>query len=67
MQRLDDMEYRGSVQITWNIGGLHFSQEQRVFSRLGSKTDFINVSFYFNDLKFMNPQMFTFTKITKIT
>lgn len=43
--RLENVEYRGAVRINWNIGGLHFSQQQRVFSRIGSKTDFINVSF----------------------
>ncbi|XP_076601971.1 collagen alpha-2(VI) chain [Chaetodon auriga] len=41
VQRLEDAEFRGAVRINWNIGGLHFSQEQRVFSRIGSKADFI--------------------------
>lgn len=44
------------MQISWNIGGLHFSQEQRVFSRIGPKNDFLNVSkkamFYVVLLKF---------------
>uniref|UniRef100_A0A669BVA8 Collagen alpha-2(VI) chain n=1 Tax=Oreochromis niloticus TaxID=8128 RepID=A0A669BVA8_ORENI len=31
--RLDDEELRGVVQINWKIGGLHFSQTQKVFSR----------------------------------
>lgn len=43
VDRLEDAEIRGAVQIRWNIGGLHFSQEQRVFSRIGSKADFKTV------------------------
>ncbi|XP_035526627.1 collagen alpha-2(VI) chain [Morone saxatilis] len=41
VQRLEDAELRGAVRVTWNIGGLHFSQEQLVFSRIGPKSDFI--------------------------
>ncbi|XP_018532983.1 collagen alpha-2(VI) chain isoform X1 [Lates calcarifer] len=40
-QRLEDAEIRGAVRINWNIGGLHFSQTQQEFSRIGSKADFI--------------------------
>ncbi|XP_061550549.1 collagen alpha-2(VI) chain isoform X1 [Phycodurus eques] len=40
--RLEAAEIRGSVRISWNIGGLHFSQRQQVFSRIGSKSDFIS-------------------------
>ncbi|XP_068604629.1 collagen alpha-2(VI) chain [Brachionichthys hirsutus] len=42
VQRLDDAKFRGAVQINWNIGGLHFSQEQRVFSRIGPRNDFLS-------------------------
>uniref|UniRef100_A0A8C4IEB1 Collagen alpha-2(VI) chain n=1 Tax=Dicentrarchus labrax TaxID=13489 RepID=A0A8C4IEB1_DICLA len=42
VQRLEDAELRGAVRVTWNIGGLHFSQEQRVFSRIGSKIAFFS-------------------------
>ncbi|XP_040911906.1 collagen alpha-2(VI) chain-like isoform X2 [Toxotes jaculatrix] len=41
VQRLEDAELRGAVKINWNIGGLHFSQKQQVFSRIGPKADFI--------------------------
>uniref|UniRef100_A0A669DLP7 Collagen alpha-2(VI) chain n=1 Tax=Oreochromis niloticus TaxID=8128 RepID=A0A669DLP7_ORENI len=34
--RLDDEELRGVVQINWKIGGLHFSQTQKVFTEPGS-------------------------------
>uniref|UniRef100_A0A672FJN1 Collagen alpha-2(VI) chain n=1 Tax=Salarias fasciatus TaxID=181472 RepID=A0A672FJN1_SALFA len=34
-------EIRGLVRIRWNIGGLHFSQTQEVFSRMASKSEFI--------------------------
>ncbi|XP_044075266.1 collagen alpha-2(VI) chain isoform X2 [Siniperca chuatsi] len=40
-QRLEDAELKGAVRIRWNIGGLHFSQTQKVFSSIGSKNDFI--------------------------
>ncbi|XP_029380747.1 collagen alpha-2(VI) chain isoform X2 [Echeneis naucrates] len=42
VQRLDDAEFRGAVQIRWNIGGLHFSQKQEVFSNIGPKSNFIS-------------------------
>ncbi|KAM3604599.1 uncharacterized protein V6R79_013705 [Siganus canaliculatus] len=42
VERLEDAEYRGAVRLSWNIGGLHFSQQQQVFSRLASKADFIS-------------------------
>uniref|UniRef100_A0AAQ5XD43 Collagen alpha-2(VI) chain n=1 Tax=Amphiprion ocellaris TaxID=80972 RepID=A0AAQ5XD43_AMPOC len=32
----------GVVRINWNIGGLHFSQTQQVFSRFATKNDFIS-------------------------
>uniref|UniRef100_A0A665XDK0 Collagen alpha-2(VI) chain n=1 Tax=Echeneis naucrates TaxID=173247 RepID=A0A665XDK0_ECHNA len=38
-----DAEFRGAVQIRWNIGGLHFSQKQEVFSNIGPKSNFISV------------------------
>uniref|UniRef100_A0A667YQF1 Collagen alpha-2(VI) chain n=1 Tax=Myripristis murdjan TaxID=586833 RepID=A0A667YQF1_9TELE len=41
VERLEDAEYRGLVQMRWNIGGLHFSQRQEVFSRIGPKDPFI--------------------------
>uniref|UniRef100_A0A672I519 Collagen type VI alpha 2 chain n=1 Tax=Salarias fasciatus TaxID=181472 RepID=A0A672I519_SALFA len=41
VQRLNDEEIRGLVRIRWNIGGLHFSQTQEVFSRMASKSEFI--------------------------
>uniref|UniRef100_A0A4W6CHK0 Collagen type VI alpha 2 chain n=1 Tax=Lates calcarifer TaxID=8187 RepID=A0A4W6CHK0_LATCA len=33
--------FYSAVRINWNIGGLHFSQTQQEFSRIGSKADFI--------------------------
>lgn len=41
VERLADEEYRGSIQITWSIGGLHFSQTQVVFSQFTTKANFI--------------------------
>lgn len=40
-ERLEDLDYKGVVQIRWGIGGLHFSQRQEVFSRIGPKDAFI--------------------------
>uniref|UniRef100_A0A3Q0QXB3 VWFA domain-containing protein n=1 Tax=Amphilophus citrinellus TaxID=61819 RepID=A0A3Q0QXB3_AMPCI len=40
-QRLADEEYRGQIQITWSIGGLHFSQTQVVFSQFTTRENFI--------------------------
>ncbi|KAK5888686.1 hypothetical protein CesoFtcFv8_014752 [Champsocephalus esox] len=40
--RLKDAELKGVVQVNWNMGGLHFSQKQEVFSRMASMNDFIN-------------------------
>ncbi|CAN9503268.1 unnamed protein product [Ophioblennius macclurei] len=42
VQGLNDEELKGVVRIRWNIGGLHFSQTQEVFSRMASKSDFIS-------------------------
>uniref|UniRef100_A0A673ZCY1 Collagen alpha-2(VI) chain n=1 Tax=Salmo trutta TaxID=8032 RepID=A0A673ZCY1_SALTR len=39
--RLEDADYKGLVQIRWQIGGLHFSQRQQVFSRIQAKDAFI--------------------------
>ncbi|XP_071347340.1 collagen alpha-2(VI) chain isoform X2 [Trachinotus anak] len=41
VQRLEDVEFRGAVRLNWNIGGLHFSQRQVEFSRIGAKSEFI--------------------------
>ncbi|KAF0026218.1 hypothetical protein F2P81_020955 [Scophthalmus maximus] len=40
-QRLSDEEYRGQIQISWSIGGLHFSQTQVVFSQFTTRENFI--------------------------
>lgn len=39
--RLADEEYKGQIEITWSIGGLHFSQRQIVFSQFTTKENFI--------------------------
>lgn len=41
VQRLDDERYRGRIDITWSIGGLHFSDVQEVFSDFTRKEEFI--------------------------
>ncbi|XP_061589004.1 collagen alpha-2(VI) chain-like isoform X1 [Cololabis saira] len=42
VSRLEDEELRGVVKINWRIGGLHFSQTQKIFSPFASKSDFIS-------------------------
>lgn len=41
VQKLEDEEYRGQIQITWSFGGLHFSQKQVVFSQFTTRQSFI--------------------------
>ncbi|XP_034743007.1 collagen alpha-2(VI) chain isoform X1 [Etheostoma cragini] len=41
VERLEDAELKGVVRLNWNIGGLHFSQEQKEFSTIGPKSNFI--------------------------
>ncbi|XP_076159354.1 collagen alpha-2(VI) chain isoform X1 [Alosa pseudoharengus] len=42
VKQLEDVDYRGLVQITWQIGGLHFSQTQRIISSITDKTSFLD-------------------------
>ncbi|KPP59268.1 hypothetical protein Z043_122824, partial [Scleropages formosus] len=39
-EKLEDKNYKGQVQITWSVGGLHYSQDQIVFSPITNKGDF---------------------------
>uniref|UniRef100_A0A3Q1B706 VWFA domain-containing protein n=1 Tax=Amphiprion ocellaris TaxID=80972 RepID=A0A3Q1B706_AMPOC len=41
VQKLEHQEYRGQIDISWSIGGLHFSQTQVVFSQFTTKENFI--------------------------
>uniref|UniRef100_A0A1A8IH69 Collagen alpha-2(VI) chain n=2 Tax=Nothobranchius kuhntae TaxID=321403 RepID=A0A1A8IH69_NOTKU len=41
VNRLKDEEIKGSVQITWKTGGLHFSKKQEIISSIGSMPDFV--------------------------
>ncbi|KAM9845152.1 collagen alpha-2(VI) chain [Aulostomus maculatus] len=41
VERLEDIEIRGTVKINWNIGGLHFSQTQKLITPIGPKSAFI--------------------------
>ncbi|KAM8850722.1 collagen alpha-2(VI) chain isoform 2-T2 [Spinachia spinachia] len=41
-QRLEDAEINGVVRINWKMGGLHFSQNYKVFSPIADKNTFIN-------------------------
>ncbi|XP_056590903.1 collagen alpha-2(VI) chain isoform X2 [Triplophysa dalaica] len=40
-RKLEDVSYKGSVQISWSVGGLHFSQLQKIISPIGGKDEFI--------------------------
>ncbi|KAL0967025.1 hypothetical protein UPYG_G00303620 [Umbra pygmaea] len=39
--RLQDVDYKGVVKISWQIGGLHFSQNNTIFSPIQPKKAFI--------------------------
>uniref|UniRef100_A0A671S0M6 Collagen alpha-2(VI) chain n=1 Tax=Sinocyclocheilus anshuiensis TaxID=1608454 RepID=A0A671S0M6_9TELE len=39
--KLKDVNYKGLVQISWSVGGLHFSQRQEIISTITSKDVFI--------------------------
>uniref|UniRef100_A0A672RSJ9 Collagen type VI alpha 2 chain n=1 Tax=Sinocyclocheilus grahami TaxID=75366 RepID=A0A672RSJ9_SINGR len=39
--KLKDGNYKGLVQISWSVGGLHFSQQQEIISNITSKDVFI--------------------------
>ncbi len=40
-RKLEDVNYKGLVQISWSVGGLHFSQRQEIISAITSKNEFI--------------------------
>ncbi|XP_066503183.1 collagen alpha-2(VI) chain isoform X2 [Hoplias malabaricus] len=40
-QKLEDVDYKGLVQIRWQVGGLHFSMKQEIISSFTNKDDFI--------------------------
>ncbi|KAJ8253020.1 hypothetical protein GJAV_G00208240 [Gymnothorax javanicus] len=39
---LDDVDHKDMVQISWSLGGLHFSQRREVFSQISSRDNFIS-------------------------
>ncbi|XP_064167542.1 collagen alpha-2(VI) chain-like isoform X1 [Anguilla rostrata] len=41
-RKLDDIEYKDMVQITWSLGGLHFSQRREIFSQISGRDNFID-------------------------
>lgn len=41
VERLEDVEYKNKVKITWAVGGLHFSMTQPIISNLTTRDDFI--------------------------
>uniref|UniRef100_A0A672KJ46 Collagen alpha-2(VI) chain n=1 Tax=Sinocyclocheilus grahami TaxID=75366 RepID=A0A672KJ46_SINGR len=40
-KKLENVIYKGLVQISWSVGGLHFSQQQEIISAITSKDEFI--------------------------
>ncbi|XP_073732282.1 collagen alpha-2(VI) chain isoform X2 [Misgurnus anguillicaudatus] len=40
-EKLQNFKYRDAVDISWSVGGLHFSQEYEIISKVTSKDDFI--------------------------
>ncbi|KAI5626588.1 collagen alpha-2(VI) chain isoform X4 [Silurus asotus] len=42
VEKLEDVEYKGKVKISWTVGGLHFSMNQSIISELTTKDRFIS-------------------------
>uniref|UniRef100_A0A671YT06 Collagen alpha-2(VI) chain n=1 Tax=Sparus aurata TaxID=8175 RepID=A0A671YT06_SPAAU len=63
VNELRDEEIRGAVRINWNIGGLHFSQEQRVFSPIAPRADFIRV----NGIRYLGKGTYIDCALTNMT
>ncbi|KAJ8410079.1 hypothetical protein AAFF_G00211200 [Aldrovandia affinis] len=42
VENLHDGDYKGLVQITWSVGGLHFSQVQEIISNITTKQIFLS-------------------------
>lgn len=42
IRKLSDGDYKGSVQMMWSVGGLHFSQTQEIISKITTKEEFIS-------------------------
>ncbi|KAL0180910.1 hypothetical protein M9458_023316, partial [Cirrhinus mrigala] len=41
VEKLQNVNYKGLVQISWSVGGLHFSQRQEIISPITTKNEFI--------------------------
>ncbi|XP_023695738.1 collagen alpha-2(VI) chain isoform X1 [Paramormyrops kingsleyae] len=41
VNKLSDGDYKGSVQMMWSVGGLHFSHTQEIISDITNKAEFI--------------------------
>lgn len=42
VEKLEDVEYKNKVKISWSVGGLHFSMTQPIISKLTNKAEFVN-------------------------
>lgn len=63
-QRLADEEYKDQVQITWSIGGLHFSQRQVLFSQFSTRESFIRS---LSGIRYLGKGTFTDCALTNMT
>lgn len=63
-QKLEDIDYRGLVQISWAVGGLHFSMRQEVISGITNKNDFIQ---RVKAIRYLGKGTFTDCAITNMT
>ncbi|XP_076880927.1 collagen alpha-2(VI) chain isoform X2 [Brachyhypopomus gauderio] len=63
-RKLEDVDYRGLVKISWSVGGLHFSMKQEIISSVTNKNDFIQK---LRPIKYLGKGTFIDCAITNMT
>ncbi|XP_030627138.1 collagen alpha-2(VI) chain [Chanos chanos] len=63
-RKLEDVKYRGLVQIAWTVGGLHYSQRQEIFSSITTKDNFIQ---RLRPIKYLGKGTYTDCALTNMT
>lgn len=63
-RKLEDVYYKNSVQISWSVGGLHFSQLQEIISPVTNKNEFIRL---LKPIKYLGKGTYIDCAITNMT